>query len=497
MKFGEKYELLESLTTGAIETFVANDRIRGERVLVHIVDCPPAQPDQTTSEWALEWFRRLAPEPPGPILETGKYTGTQYAYVVTRAADESAVKAWVRRYELHAAETKETRTPALEKEITTPPAILEAEPKETPPPAGTMTQLFRDFDSMAQSKASAMAEPPKSPVATNSAELNMPSDSALHPAAPWEPAQVKAPQAPIEPFRPAPNVTKPAIPDLPPSFPQENAKPGEFTSFFQGPFRGDAPSEVPTFTSQPIEPARKKVGEFTALFGGQAGSSPASPEAPTNKPGGSFTGLFRDMEPAKGFNVTASPSTSVMGPPEPLASPPNLPVIPEPPVHAAPVTPMIPATPVVAPLPSPVQVPAEVPFAPRGSASPGDGATGAFSRPVSEAAPPAVEAPVGPSPYTQIISRGKLQGLEDAGHPKTAASGPAGKSDAPSLPKIPVATPPAMPAIKAPPAPKVAAPKAPKVEAPPTPVSYWPLIITLAVLFLLALILVLYFVLRH
>jgi hypothetical protein len=47
--------------------------------------------------------------------------------------------------------------------------------------------------------------------------------------------------------------------------------------------------------------------------------------------------------------------------------------------------------------------------------------------------------------------------------------------------------------MKAPPA-----PKAPKIDAPAAPpVSIWPLIITLAVLFFLAVILVLFFVLRH
>jgi len=43
-----------------------------------------------------------------------------------------------------------------------------------------------------------------------------------------------------------------------------------------------------------------------------------------------------------------------------------------------------------------------------------------------------------------------------------------------------------------------AAPKAPKVDATAAPsVSFWPLIITLAVLFLLAVLLVLYFALKH
>ena len=48
MKFGEKYELLESLTTGAVETFVANDKVRGERVLVHILHGDPQRPNQPT-----------------------------------------------------------------------------------------------------------------------------------------------------------------------------------------------------------------------------------------------------------------------------------------------------------------------------------------------------------------------------------------------------------------------------------------------------------------
>jgi len=108
MKFGDKYELLESLTTGAVETFAANDKVRGERVLVHILDCAPQKPNQSTMEWVLESFRRVAPEPAGPVLETGKYSGTQYAYLVTKPADEAALKGWVRRYEIQGQDTQET-----------------------------------------------------------------------------------------------------------------------------------------------------------------------------------------------------------------------------------------------------------------------------------------------------------------------------------------------------------------------------------------------------
>jgi hypothetical protein len=69
------------------------------------------------------------------------------------------------------------------------------------------------------------------------------------------------------------------------------------------------------------------------------------------------------------------------------------------------------------------------------------------------------------------------------------------------MPKAPV---PKMPAPKmpAPKIPKIAippsAPKPPKeVGLAPPPVSYWPLILTLTVLFFIAVLLVLYFVLKH
>jgi len=53
-----------------------------------------------------------------------------------------------------------------------------------------------------------------------------------------------------------------------------------------------------------------------------------------------------------------------------------------------------------------------------------------------------------------------------------------------------------MPKMAAPAAPK--APKPPKVGVPePPPVSYWPLVLTLTVIFFIAVLLVLYFWLKH
>jgi len=508
MKFSEKYDLLESLTTGAVETFVANDQVRGERVLVHIVECAPQKPDQTTAEWVLESFRRLAPEPPGPVLETGRYSGMKYAYVVTKPADESVVKAWVRRYELQAEETKETKVHALKRETSVPALVAPMTPPTTPKeppqaPPGQMTQLFRDFDSLAKSRTPEPAVPSIAPPMRPTPSTSLPGESGVHAADPWDPSSMKSASPPKEPsFTTPPVPIKPVAPESSHPVGRDSAKPGEFTSFFQGPFRGDGPSDMPAYSSQPIEPPKKNVGEFTALFGGATPKQPTS-QAPPSAPGSSFTSIFKDMDtPQPAFNASAPMQGGVVPPAQvlPPVSPVNATPMPDPVFASSPaVIPDLPA-PAIPPSPS---MPAERPFAPRPSSMPGDGATGAFMHPKGDPTPVPIEASSGPSPYTQIISRSKLAAGEEAeaGHTPAAGAG-AGKFAAPPMPKIPGAASPPMPKIPPVPAmPKVKAPQAPKAPkidaAAPPPVSLWPLIITLTVLFFLAAILVLYFVLRH
>ncbi len=495
MKFSEKYDLLESLATGAVETFVANDKVRGERVLVHIVECAPQKQDQTTAEWVLESFRRLAPEPPGPVLETGKYSGAKYAYVVTKPGDENVVKAWVRRYELQAEETKETKVHALKRETNGPPLAPPITPKEPPQaPPGQMTQLFRDFDSLAKSKAPEPAIPPSVPLRPTSSTSPL-GESGLHPADPWDPSRMKAAAPPKEPpFTTPPVPIMPVAPESSRPVARDNAKPGEFTSFFQGPFRGDGPSDMPAYSSQPIEPPKKNVGEFTAVFGGATPKTPASP-APPSAPGSSFTSMFKDMDtPQPTFNASTPMQGGLVPPPAqalPPVSPVNATPAPDPVFASSPTPAVIPDFPAPA-IPQSPSMPVERPLAPRPSSMPGDGATGAFMHPRADPTPVPIEAPSGPSPYTQIISRAKPAAGEEAeaGH-APAAGADAGKFAAPPMPKMPPA--PSVPKVKAP-----QAPKAPKIDAPePAPVSLWPLIITLTVLFFLAVILVLYFVLRH
>src|SRR5579864_5978035 len=389
MKFSEKYDLLESLTTGAVETFVANDKVRGERVLVHILECAPQKPDQTTAEWVLESFRRFAPEPPGPVLETGKYSGAKYAYVVTKPADENVVKAWVRRYEIQSEETKETKVHALKRETSAPaispplaPPVTPKEPAEAPP--GQMTQLFRDFDSLAKSKAPEPFAPPTAPPVRPAPSTSLAGESGLHPAGPWDPSSMKASAPPKEPpFTTPPAPLKPILPESSHPAARDNAKPGEFTSFFQGPFRADGPSDMPAYSSQPIEPPKKNVGEFTALFGGTTPKSPAPP-APPGATGPSFTGLFKDFEiPQTTHNPPASPQTGVMPPSvQPLhdVQPVNATPAADPLFASSPAPVVIPSLPAPA-IPASSSMPVDRPIASRPSSMPGDGATGAFMHP--------------------------------------------------------------------------------------------------------------------
>jgi len=219
--------------------------------------------------------------------------------------------------------------------------------------------------------------------------------SVLHTSSPWDQSSVKAAALPKEP----PVAVPPALPtsvapELQPPVARGGAKPEEFTTFFQGPFRGENSSEMPASSSRPIEPPKKTVGEFTALFG-RSSAPPASTPAPSDASELSFTGVFKDM---------ASPQP-------PLDSP----------------RPAIPPS---------SSVPGEKP-APRPASLPGDGATGAFMPHAAEPTQVPVEAPSGPSPYTQIISRPKLA-AEDA----EAGQAPvAGKFAAPSVAKIPMAKP--------------------------------------------------------
>ncbi len=507
MKFGEKYELLESLTTGGVETFVANDKVRGQRVLVHILECEAQKPNQPTVQWVLEAFRNVAPEPAGLVLETGRYSGTLYAYLVTKMPDEAALANWIQLYKAQGRATQEMPAPLVKPTAASEAPTANLTSREPPRVPGAVTPLFQEPDRNAKpdtpSVPSKETDQPQRPVADG---------SPVRSASDWDavPPRISVPAKAEPNIGSSPNSFSSAF--APPNSPSEtnsppindSPKPGEFTNFFQGPFRVEGPSDMPAVSPQPVEAPRKAIGEFTAMFNSPRPEelSPAAGVAGNEPAGTGFTGWFNSPGVASRTSGTAGAPPSgglprpVMDDSAAFPPPPKEPFVPPQPVSFATPTPPIvplPTPPIfsVPPLPTPAK---EVhPLTPP-VVSP-DGATNAFNRPASEPVPSQPVPPSGPSPYTQIISVRPSAGPAGA---QKQASPAAPAFPAASLPSLPAIAPPPMPA--APAMPKIAvppAPKPPKVTIPEPPVSYWPLILTLTVLFFIAVLLVLYFALKH
>src|SRR5271157_5951690 len=99
MTFAAKYEIMEAVTRGAVETFVARKVATDERVLVYVFECQEQKSNKPTVQWVLESFRAVAPDPPELVAETGRYDATSYGYLVTKLPEKSTLQAWVRSYE--------------------------------------------------------------------------------------------------------------------------------------------------------------------------------------------------------------------------------------------------------------------------------------------------------------------------------------------------------------------------------------------------------------
>jgi len=454
MKVANKYELFDPLTTGKVEVFVARDLASGERVLVHLFEGGPSPSDPPTSDWAVEAFRALAPVPPGAVIDVGRYTGTAIAYLVTKVPDADALQKWVVAYESYAQKTQEI------------PVTPEADATSSAD-SGTRPPVQSDAET------ATFFPPPKA------------SDSTVSSPKPKDTKSIPAPvaQADRVPTLPKGSFTSLFQAAAAPAESEKGvrsneAKPGDFTSFFQGPFTGQA-SETPNLTPHAPE-SDSRPGEFTQIFGAGRGHSEETPverspgNAPLNEPGG-FTQLFAPPAPAQ---------TS------PRYEPPTFPKEEEPAKAEDTIVfdkpawePQIPAAPAIpAKQKSPFEsLPAVIPPLPTG----------------------------GPSEYTMIVSGGMRSPTTPDEPPIAGGTNPPGAKSAGAfaMPKAPVFPPvpvpkmpaaPQMPKIPAPQVPGLAALKMPEgPNVPKPPVSYWPLILTLTVLFFVAVLLVLYFALKH
>ena len=111
MTFADKYEILEAVGRGRVETFVARKVSTDQRVLVYVFEGREQGPEEPTVQWVLESFRALAPSPPELVVETGRYNGTSYAYLVTKLPDRAALQNWLRSYEAQPEATGQPEAP--------------------------------------------------------------------------------------------------------------------------------------------------------------------------------------------------------------------------------------------------------------------------------------------------------------------------------------------------------------------------------------------------
>jgi hypothetical protein len=582
MKFAAKYEILEPITRGSVETFVARSLGTDERVLVHIFECPEQRSDQPTVQWVLESFQAVAPAPAELVLATGSYSGTSYAYLATKLPDNAKLQEWVRSYE-EQQQAQERGTPV---ECASVPEFSHQREENLLPPAPEIDQstVIRGIDqpkvmtiveelrlnSSALSQTNApitgqripsglsdtiidfsgtdfrlvgkvqQREPGESIEQVSGAENTLqeeqprsvtPSDKALNlvGAASTPPGVGLPNEAPSDVAREStPDFANPAgsagITDLfgfsdasqPRTSLETAAKSGEFTRFFQGPFHGERPSETPNLSPSLPRPD-KQSGEFTEIFGKSenspsrgtfASESPVRDVPVTDDPGG-LTHFFKSADTGPKIMETYEPGPQHT---EILENGRKFPAFVEPASPSAPVLPKTalnsPADPAVPKFGSgKSRRDTEEAFALRSEAD----ATRVFSAPGRELADVSSPPQAGPSDFTRIISGGLMEptpveepttgSRDDFVERLAAAPAISVRSPLPTAPSTPQLQPPGhfpqMPSPKG-----VATSHAPTASrlgtASPKPAGVpWTLIIIINGLVIIAVMLVLYFALKH
>ena len=67
MKFADKYEILEMVTSGRVSTFLARERASQEAVVVYTFECVGTGASELSTASIISRFCALAPNPPGML----------------------------------------------------------------------------------------------------------------------------------------------------------------------------------------------------------------------------------------------------------------------------------------------------------------------------------------------------------------------------------------------------------------------------------------------
>jgi len=445
----EKYELLELMAENETRTFRAREVSSGRPVMVHQLLAGPNR----ISLLELVLRARMSAAQPGEsqIPDLGEHDGMPYV-VTEMLPGFRTLREWLHSKLAQpegakpAAEYSQAgkwRVPTFDEAGARPPVPEPPSPAAGPPPGPAIPEPLlpppppsgREPGEFTRLYRAVMTETQRGPAQPRPESAPPPPPPAAVPPPAGRPPEVpKQPPIPGEFTR---MFSSPSAPAGPPPAP---AEPDEFARFFQSPLAGSPPGEpaIPPAPTPPA-PAGGEPGEFTRLF-----QSPMAPEPPAaGAPGGM---------PASGLTPPFEPEGFV---------PPAAPASPFPPQEFGPPAPALPAqagefTRIFG---GPAGRPE--PVAPAGPAA--GGATQIFTAPTAPPAEPAgPAAPEEPGDFTRIV-----------GGPPAAAPGvpPPQQAAAPQ----PAAAPPARQATA----------------------SYLPLFLILGCVFVAALVLILYFALKH
>jgi len=314
MKFTEKYEILELLTSGRVSTFLARERATLEQVVVHAFECPATFGESRNSS-ILKYFASCAPSPAEPVTEVGFDEGTSSAFVVTKVPAPDALQSWVRAYrsfpgvehkevshnenataELSASElerllrqsTKNERPPEAFAPISTE-GFSPNPPLAPPQHKGEFTQLFQDpeaFRSLSDDAAPRRSETsvPAQSILTSQPEIPT-NYTAVNPA-----------------FEAKPNLPEPDSPE------PGSAESGSFTQqFFSG--ADDLPGGLGRRNAPPQPPGVKEPGAFTREFLAISGKTHPEAELAAGGVAGKQGPPAKSSPPALAFDSVA-PSLS-------------------------------------------------------------------------------------------------------------------------------------------------------------------------------------------
>ena len=528
MRFLGKYELLEQLTVGSVETFVAYPIGGGERLLIHVFALPALIKSGLKNSDLVEYMEAMAPKVLGAVLDAGRYDDGTQAFVVTKfPRDPNALPIWIEAYKSASKKQDTTTVEAPVRQVWGGSTDPQSAPSSDVQ-AGDFTRAFPGAGPTVKGPKPELATDTfRSPVLAPTHDVMDGGIQTGDPAAqgPLSKFTARLGEGARLPrlapsFEPAIKTDRaPAPPEPRSSSPWETgtdlrsaeeptsgaARSGEFTNFFKSPFAAPSPIPESVVEQEPLrspQPGPAK-GDFTQMFGS---ASPAGGvTVATSEP------LLKDASQSGGFTdmfgkVSARVSPPVTPPSEELPGPVEFP---DRYSSSQNTNPLPLAKPAAEPLfHSPVVLGSSTPV--QGQV---DGATRLFRPPVQGT--PAPEVPRAESEYTRVVSaRAKPAESIEAEPPKQASGGA-------ELPKfsVPVPSPMAMPSVPHPvlavpaPVPHVPWPAPPPIQVPKVAVvapagrktakkaggwtAYVPLIVILNLLLLGAVSLVLYFVLKH